>query len=948
MNPVSWHKGIAFILFASLASYLVMGMVYPDLLIHHKILLSHQHDTEVPLLNTFSLISQYYHGGIQLWDRLDQMTYSYFHLGAGFYTVSNILTAAVYIVLSPFIEYPGESLQSIHIIGFHAFTILVRTAGGYLLLRRFSSNQLFIFISLIYLNTLLSIPMYLGLLTNNLYSLFPLLAYFMVRFFESFKLNDFLAGVLVMTLGIAMSPLMALGYFYQAVHSLLLVGLIWSWFTAKKPSIASTLKSLKNGVTLKNVIKAGVAGALCLAIMLPFLNMERSLKDDFFIPEAFEENSKGRMTNKYSISNYFSKPAVPHYKPKEFLLKSADSQQNDYFYEWSFIGFSTLLFSGAGFLFSKDRRKHLFFWSIIFLFLVLLPREQYSILSIGHWLNVLTNPFHYLVRGFGMTALLIPYFLLPLIVLGLQAFKDLIYYNNKESIYFNRTPIGIGLLVLITTYWSFCLPENGEFLEIGIKTSLFVGALILIILWTLWQDRRIYFLSRITKYRLEITTIGISMVLIIDLILLAVYTDKDQWSNVKIFSGNISGLVDQDLVVSAFQNPQILPFHEFYSPVDEEFINRDPKSRKYYTIISPLFHADGMYQDPNNISFHRLNSRMGPYGIFYHFTHLGRFFFPPSVYHPRHMTYKGLNTDMETQKYLKKDQRLIFLAENAIDSSWLKQSHAQGTLIVDDGSGSSQLHPEFTNLINNRNIVSITTEEKDLPYQIQGGLVDKSQNAKDASPPTRTSQFSFPFSAGERQDLNRFNEYAFNLPAKFPRYIATSLFTKDHENLEVWVGNDKLESVQGKLIRPFTFDVQNVRTGKLTILLPKNYNIQGKRVELILNRSSEILNIWLNEQDNLGLDYKASKNGWLVFHFPFDERWKITVDNNPVKVYRANKYFIGTPIEKGQHKILVQYWPDTFLREMIAVSLMLSVLLNLGLVIIGIRQENSELNSLVS
>jgi hypothetical protein len=937
MSSISWQKNIAFIFFTSLASYLVMAMVYPDLLIHHKIVLSNQHDTEVPLLNTFSLISNYYQGGIQLWNRFDQMTYAYFHLGTGFYTTSNILTAAVYIFLSPFFEYPGEALQSIHSIVFHAFNILLRTAGGYLLLRRLCSNKLLIFISLIYLNTLLSIPMYLGLLTNNLYSLFPLLAYFMMRFFEGFKLNDFLGGTLTMTLGVATSPLMALGYFYQAVHFLLLAGLIWAWFMAKEPSIKNIFMYLKIGATAKNVFKTGVVCAICLAIMLPFLQMERSLKDDFFIPEAFEEKAGGRMTGKHSISKYFSKPTGPHLKPKDFPLQSVDSQQNIYFFDWWFIGFSTMLFSGAGFLLSKDRRKHLFFWPIIFLILVMLPRDQFSLLSIGHWVNVLTNPFQYLVRGFGMTGFLIPYFFLPLIVLGLQAFKDMVFYNNVKSVHFQRVPIGAGLLVSILTYWSFCLSENGSFLEVGIKISLFAGALILLLLWTLWKDKKIYFLSKVAKHRSAITISVISTLLIIDLILLTVYTSKNQYSNVRIFEGIVSGLADQGLVVPVFQNPQIMPFQEYYSPYEKELFSQNPKANKRYKITDSQIHADGIFQDPEAISISRLNSRMGPYGLFYHFTHLGRFFFSPSVYHPRHMTYKGLDTDSETQDYLNQDQRLIFMAKKAINSNRLNR-------IRNERNNASFL----ADLINSRDIVSIATDEKSFPYPFQSNKSDVTQNSRNTSVPIRTSKFSFLLSKANQQDLNSFKEYTFHLPEKFPSYTATNLFTKDQENLNAWIGNKRLDPAQGKLIRPFTFDVQNVQTGKLTILLPKNYNIQGKSAELILNSSSEILNIWLNEQDNIGLDYNAPENGWLVFHFPFDERWKITVDNKPAKFYRANKYFIGSPIEKGQHKVLVQYWPDTFLREMIAVSIILSVLLNLSLVILGIRQENSALNSLVS
>ena len=132
-------KPIGFIFLSSFASIVLMALVYPDLLVFHKIVLSHQHDTEIPLLNTFALISHYFNGGVQLWNRYDHMSFSFTQLSSGYYTLANLFTAAIYLFFSPIIERPGEFLQSVHSLGYHAASILMRTIGGYLLLRRFFS-----------------------------------------------------------------------------------------------------------------------------------------------------------------------------------------------------------------------------------------------------------------------------------------------------------------------------------------------------------------------------------------------------------------------------------------------------------------------------------------------------------------------------------------------------------------------------------------------------------------------------------------------------------------------------------------------------------------------------------------------------------------------------------------------------------------------------------------
>ena len=939
-EQMNWKKDIVAIVAASMASFSIMAMVYPDLLIHHKIYFLHQHDTEAPFLRAFTLISNYYNGGIQLWDPYDQMTYSFYHLSVGFYTIASITTAAAYILLAPFIEYPGEAFQSIFTVSFHVVTILIRTIGGYLLLKRFKISPVFIFASLIYLNTFLSSTNYLGFLANNLYSFLPLLMYFMLRFFEGGRLNDFLASLVMMTLATANSPLLALGYFYQGVHFYMLVGLTGAWFLANKPSIRSIYSYIKSGITLKNILKTFLVGGLCLAIMLPYLQMERTLQTDFYIPEAFNEDSGGRMVNKYGIDKYFSKPTSPTYNPNQFLLNSVDFNTNHYWFDWGFLGFSTFLFAGMGLIFSKDKRKHFFIWPVLFINFLLFPRDPSSLLSIAHWINVLTNPFQYLCRAFSMTAILIPYFFLPLIALGMQSSKELIYYNKPDSIHFDRVSLGLLLLVTCLTYFSFCLPEEGNLFVNAVKFFLYALTVSLIFIWASWKNRRVRFLSCLIRNRSSIVGLGLSLILLFDLSLFSIYINKNLWTNVRIFSGNSNHMADRDLINLAYQNPQTLPFREFYSPDDQEMIIHHPEAPKKYKITSLETHADGLPQDPESISWYRLNSRLHAYGHFYKFTHLGRYFFPPTIYHPRHMTYKDLHTDTESQDYLRKDHRIIFQANYAVDADLLNQSQDYNQKVFSKlglvGSGSS-----LVDFINDRYVVSVEGVEGRIPNDFSESNVDLREEVQNNQKSPRITTFSFLLEDGQSRSSKGLTQYSFKLPKGFPLYISSGLFTKDQFNVEVSVGGQKLKPAQGDLVRPYTFDLQNIRTGMFLVQLPEEYNINNRSAILGLKHNPDILDVWRNENDNLGINYAASRDGWLIFHFPYDERWKITINEKPVKVYRVNKYFIGFPIQQGEHKILVQFWPGTNLRTMIAVSIFLTIITFPGLAIAGILRENS-------
>ena len=180
------------------------------------------------------------------------------------------------------------------------------------------------------------------------------------------------------------------------------------------------------------------------------------------------------------------------------------------------------------------------------------------------------------------------------------------------------------------------------------------------------------------------------------------------------------------------------------------------------------------------------------------------------------------------------------------------------------------------------------------------------------------------------------------LPNEFPSHLSTTLFTLDRQNWGVAVNGKELKAAQGKLVTPWTFDVQNVHTGCLTLLLPNDFKERGK-IQLKVKEIDGLINLWCNEHDRLGWTYEAPQDGQLVIRYPFDTKWRLTVDDRPAEINKVDTYFIGFPLSKGVHKILLEYWPQTLLRFWIALSMLGTFLGFFGVVGYGLTILDEEL-----
>jgi hypothetical protein len=243
-----------------------------------------------------------------------------------------------------------------------------------------------------------------------------------------------------------------------------------------------------------------------------------------------------------------------------------------------------------------------------------------------------------------------------------------------------------------------------------------------------------------------------------------------------------------------------------------------------------------------------------------------------NVYFPRLKSYTDLSSDKAAQKYLEKNPRVLeFLSAQPL---------------------------------------------AEIPKE---GAVEKKAAALQA----KRSEISWTLPDRPTSTSSLFKVYEFPLPEGFPDSLCSIPITQDRELFQAYLGTTPLKTTEGPFVEPFQFDVNNIRKGRFFISLPSNYESAGAQVKLAFQ--DQLLpglgSVWKNEQDNFGFNYTASGQGWLMFRYPFTHDWKVLVDGIEAPIVQAHKYFFSFPVSKGEHKILLQYMPGSWLRMAVLVSI---------------------------
>jgi len=265
--------------------------------------------------------------------------------------------------------------------------------------------------------------------------------------------------------------------------------------------------------------------------------------------------------------------------------------------------------------------------------------------------------------------------------------------------------------------------------------------------------------------------------------------------------------------------------------------------------------------------------------------------------------FKDIDQDQQIQEYIRRDGRVMYMADAAIapnpeDYDHILDSHLDRRVI-----------------------------------QVEGAHLDKVQDLKDikltADHPENFKQQEYIFHADQGRMVQEPQglEYQFAMPKDFPRYLSTSIFTQDVQLWQLNVGKEQLAPAQGDLVSPWTFDVNNIRDGYLTMLAPQGVRIGQQMIELHVWTPEDLVDVWRNTQDQFGFTYKVSQDGWWVMHMPYDPKWQLSIDGVKTPIAKINHYFIGAPLSHGEHQVLLSYWPHSPLRPLIIMSVLTSYLI---------------------
>lgn len=861
------------IVISTLLSWAIMTVVFPDLFLFHKLSFIRYQDAEYNYYGVFTLLSNFYHGGIQLWNNYDQMPLAYYYLTGGMTSFSNLITAIVYILLSPLFTSPSVAFQNIYSVFYYIPSIFIITCGFYFLLSRFTNN-IFILLASTVLSSSIYIPaIFFGLNSGSIYSFIPLLIHLILKVFEKGRLRDFLLAVLTLAVCIAMNAILGIGYFYQAINFVLIPSLIW--FVVKHRSLFYRPERIKR-IFPKRINEAIywkiiLTAIVCIVLISPMIYLFRENLKDY---EVSYDTSRFSNIKSLDIRAYFTR--VNETAPiGEFFYRLVDYKHNNWLHSWLFVGSSAVFLAITGFILSRDSRKYIFFGALLFIYSINAPKSMTGWQAPFHWINALTNPFNFAVRSYHMpTAYVLSFILMPLVTMGIQSLIDI----DGKALFIRSIIKRMVIIIIMIVYLTAVYPE----IDVEVKYYLNLNFIIFLILLLLslmkfnYKKVLIPFLLLIL-FILESSRMGIYMKQFSELVYIKPHNVRE---------GPTGFLLD-------YQNPKVLPFREYYNSVPI------PKVSGYDKV------------DPINMQ-----------GLFYRYTDLQKFFTPAQEWTPRHVSYANLSREKVLQRLLGEENRLIYQADMGVGEN-------VGTLesILDN-----HLNKSVITISKNPNIPGLFSSD------LVNELKFKTPNKEEA---IKMKEIKWLKEGSNVSNRNGLRYYIYELPSDFPKYLTTGIYTNDISLLKAKLGDSDLQPGQGALISPYTFDVQNYISGSLTVALPGNSEDGEKTVSLQYPETpaTGIINIWRNEPDNLGFDYKSEKDGWLVFQYPYDKKWRILLDNSLVETYKVNLSFLGIPVKKGTHKILLSYFPNPLIRILIAQTILLIIILPFIIIWLEIKDE---------
>ena len=957
-------------LLVSAGSLVVMAHVYPDMLVSARVRFTGGHDSMIPFQSAWLHAGYFLRGGVELWNRFDQLNHSFFHLATGFHGLAPIVEGWLFALIAGAFDRPGEAFQTFHATVFFTLATLFRTAGALALLSLYPVPRWARVLTLVVANTVLAAGTYNGAMTGFLYSLAPLVLYFLVVFFRCVSTTTFLWVVLVFGLAFGQMPLFSLGYFYHPMHFFIVCAVVafgWWAFQARR-SVRVRAAGPRSSVRHWLLLGLGFGAlAIVLAMSLDYLGLSSTL----FIEGSGLGGTAGRFSQLFKPIALITsgESAGPDLTLLPFVL---DFTKNRWWFSWQFMGAAALGLSLIGLTHGRHRERWIFGAAFLLTLLEQAPRTLTSVGLPAHAIMAFTNPLAPLATGAHMSMLFMGYLLIVPIALGITA----LWARLQEPVAAVRlgkadaiatVTLVAGATVALTT-----LPGLSRIVE----AEIFV-ALALCLLAPRFAAVR----SRPALRALAMAAPVI--VILADLYGYSIYLYDVPYNGDRIQSRNWEGIEASDgrkinPVVIDYQNPATFSFPRHVRTQDfPSAVNTDPDF-------------------PSSSAFYfSLSTYMGAY---YNSVLLSRvLFYQPQLYEMRHTRYQDAydypperaRIDHRTREgkavspLLKSDDRALYFASVGVAATkvdvaqLLASGAARWVVSLENPAGGAvqglpdggvrlaegwdedykRLRENFLRknpgdegradevLAQDREAIkarALAAEEAREASAIAAALTPPPGLA-----PVRDEQRTFSLTlTGARQRARvirpvealppeTFVEYSLPLPDGFPRYMATNLFSADRDSIRLRIGNRELAPAQGHLIRSDTFDVRNVETDRLVVALPAEQPVDT-RMTLSVSTDGLLKDVEPNRNDATGLHVVAPTDGWLVWRTPYEDGWQATINGRAVPISIANRTSMAVPVTAGQNDVLMSYKaPGTVCctRQLVQAHFFASPLL--GMIVLG-------------
>ena len=625
-----FKKNIYELFIVIVLTFLIALFVYPDLFLKAKIRFNSGHDITIPFqafLYNFDFFKNFYFSN---WNIYDQTNHTFFHFNQGFYTFPAILEAFVAVLLNFFIEDIAKINQLVHTYIYYIICFIFISLGSIKIFKHYNVilSQRIIFISLT--NNLFAVPIVSGIMTGFIYSLTPLMIFFIIKLIEKKKIEYLFYFIILYCFAFAQMPTFSVGYFFVQFHFIfifLIFLTIYDYFFYKKKFL-----DLKNSILNFTPSKIFFL-SLASFIIIFFFNLEifLSLKETNTLSQSGLTGGD-RFERFLNPIKYF-KAYVPTHSIMQTLQSYFIYENNSWNFMPTFLGTSIIIISIIGLLLEKKRIEIIIiFFSIIYIICLQGPRDLifYFPSTYAHLFNSILNPFSFLFQHSHMSLLNLNFFLLPLFACGIVNLSRL-----KDLINRNLTFIIFSILIFnLFIYSLFETSKNSFYLSFSISTFILL-----------------IFFSRLDKTKgifKNTTLLVICVCIISDLIALKSYLKKVVYTGERIqkrfiFNVNDNILTDHFLDLQNLSN-EIFPIKFVLSKPEVQFYKKREKK-----VLEDVYFVDQTYK-----------------GYFYKNVFLERVYKEPYIYELRHKVYSEIWKD----SYLRQINEILHmeLFDNFISS----------------------------------------------------------------------------------------------------------------------------------------------------------------------------------------------------------------------------------------------------------------------------------------